>query len=229
MANYGDIARDGLWKNNPGFVQLLGLCPLLAVSNSFINALGLGLATIFVLVTSNVVISAIRNWVQPQVRIPVFVMVIAATVTAIELIMQAQLYELYKVLGIFIPLITTNCIIMGRAEAFAAKNNLPKAFADGVAQGVGFSVALLLLGAMREILGQGTLLRDAHLLFGDVARDWTIVFVQNYGGFLLAILPPGAFLGLGLLIALKNDIDRRLAQRTANQANNDSTEAVAGA
>ncbi len=215
MASYSDIARDGLWKNNPGFVQLLGLCPLLAVSNSLVNALGLGLATIFVLVTSNVIISAIRNWVQPQVRIPVFVMVIAATVTAIELIMQAELYELYKVLGIFIPLITTNCIIMGRAEAFAAKNDLPKALADGLAQGLGFSFALVLLGAMREVLGQGTLLRDAHLLFGEQARDWTITLVHNYDGFLLAVLPPGAFLGLGLLIALKNVIDRRLAQPKA--------------
>ncbi len=212
MASYSEIARDGLWKNNPGFVQLLGLCPLLAVSNSLVNALGLGLATVFVLVTSNAIISAIRNWVQPQVRIPVFVMVIAATVTAIELIMQSELYELYKVLGIFIPLITTNCIIMGRAEAFAAKNTLPKALADGLAQGLGFSLALVLLGAIREVLGQGTLLRDAHLLFGEQAREWTITLIHNYDGFLLAILPPGAFLGLGLLIALKNHIDRRLAQ-----------------
>ncbi len=218
MASYSDIARDGLWKNNPGFVQLLGLCPLLAVSNSLVNALGLGLATIFVLVTSNVIISLIRDWVQPQVRIPVFVMVIAATVTAIELIMQAKLYELYKVLGIFIPLITTNCIIMGRAEAFAAKNPLPKALADGLAQGLGFSAALVLLGIMREILGQGTLLHNAHLLFGEGARDWTITLISNYDGFLLAILPPGAFLGLGLLIALKNDIDRRMAQRAAQPA-----------
>lgn len=215
MASYSDIARDGLWKNNPGFVQLLGLCPLLAVSNSFINATGLGLATIFVLITSNVIISAIRDWVQPQVRIPVFVMVIAATVTAIELIMQAELFELYKVLGIFIPLITTNCIIMGRAEAFAAKNSIARAFADGLAQGLGFSFALVLLGAMREILGQGTLLRDAQLLFGEAASNWTITIIHNYDGFLLAILPPGAFLGLGLLIALKNSIDKRLAQPRA--------------
>lgn len=213
MATYLEIARDGLWKNNPGFVQLLGLCPLLAVSNSFVNALGLGLATVFVLVTSNLVIATIRNWVQPQVRIPVFVMVIAATVTAIELIMQARLYELYKVLGIFIPLITTNCIIMGRAEAFAAKNTIPKAVADGLAQGMGFALALLLLGTMREILGQGTLLSNAHLLFGEGARGMTITVFADYGGFLLAVLPPGAFLGLGLLIALKNDIDRRLKNR----------------
>lgn len=218
MATYTDIAHDGLWKNNPGFVQLLGLCPLLAVSNSFINALGLGLATIFVLVTSNLVIATIRNSVQPQVRIPVFVMVIAATVTAIELIMQAKLYELYKVLGIFIPLITTNCIIMGRAEAFAAKNTVVKSIADGLAQGVGFALALLLLGSMREILGQGTLLRDAHLLFGEAARDFTLTILPNYDGFLLAVLPPGAFLGLGLLIALKNDIDRRLQARSQSGA-----------
>ncbi len=217
MASYTEIARDGLWKNNPGFVQLLGLCPLLAVSNSFVNALGLGLATVFVLVTSNLVIATIRNWVQPQVRIPVFVMVIAATVTAIELIMQAQLYELYKVLGIFIPLITTNCIIMGRAEAFAAKNTVLKAIADGLAQGLGFALALLLLGTMREILGQGTFLSNAHLLFGESARAMTITVFADYGGFLLAVLPPGAFLGLGLLIALKNDIDRRLKARTTTQ------------
>ena len=218
MATYTEIARDGLWKNNPGFVQLLGLCPLLAVSNSFVNALGLGLATVFVLVTSNLIIATIRNWVQPQVRIPVFVMVIAATVTAIELIMQAELYELYKVLGIFIPLITTNCIIMGRAEAFAAKNTVPKAVADGLAQGLGFALALLLLGTMREILGQGTLLSNAHLLFGEAARGMTITVFSDYPGFLLAVLPPGAFLGLGLLIALKNDIDRRLKARSDAKA-----------
>ncbi|MGB1581453.1 MAG: electron transport complex subunit E, partial [Nevskiales bacterium] len=218
MATYTEIARDGLWKNNPGFVQLLGLCPLLAVSNSFINALGLGLATIFVLVTSNLIIATIRNSVQPQVRIPVFVMVIAATVTAIELIMQAHLYELYKVLGIFIPLITTNCIIMGRAEAFAAKNSVVKSLADGLAQGLGFALALLLLGSMREILGQGTLLRDAQLLFGEAASNLTITVLPNYEGFLLAVLPPGAFLGLGLLIALKNDIDRRLLARSQARA-----------
>lgn len=218
MTTYTEIARDGLWKNNPGFVQLLGLCPLLAVSNSFVNALGLGLATVFVLVVSNLIIALIRNWVQPQVRIPVFVMVIAATVTAIELIMQAELYELYKVLGIFIPLITTNCIIMGRAEAFAAKNTAPKAVADGLAQGLGFALALLLLGTMREILGQGTLLSNAHLLFGEAARGMTITVFADYQGFLLAVLPPGAFLGLGLLIALKNDIDRRLKIRSDAKA-----------
>ncbi len=207
-----DITLKGLWTNNPGLVQLLGLCPLLAVSTTVINGLGLGLATMATLVASNALVAAIRNWVRPEIRIPVFVMVIAAIVTAIELLMNAYLHELYRILGIFIPLIVTNCSIIGRAEAFASKNPVHLAALDGLAQGAGFAACLIVLGAMREALGMGTLLADAHLLFGPAAASWEIVLVEDFRGLLLAILPPGAFLGLGLLIAGKNWIDRRQAQ-----------------
>lgn len=210
MKSYGDIAIDGLWRSNPGFVQLLGLCPLLAVSNTVVNALGLGLATILVLTCSNLIVSAVRRFVREEIRIPVFVMVIAALVTAIELLMNAFLHQLYLVLGIFIPLITTNCIILGRAEAFAARNPVAAATFDGLMMGTGFALALVALGALRELLAQGTLLDGAELLFGPAAADWQLTVVPEYGGLLLAALPPGAFIGLGLLIAAKNAIDRRL-------------------
>ncbi len=207
------ITLDGLWRNNPGLVQLLGLCPLLAVTGTVINGLGLGLATTLTLITANVTVSFIRHWIRPEVRIPVFVLVIASTVTAIELTMNAYFHGLYRVLGIFIPLIVTNCTIIGRAEAFASKNTVPRAFFDGLSMGIGFTLVLVVLGGLRELLGQGTLLSQAELMFGQAARGLTVTVLQDYRGFLLAILPPGAFLGMGLLIALKNIIDRRFQQR----------------
>lgn len=215
MTAYKDIVRDGLWSNNVGLVQLLGLCPLLAVTGTFVNGLGLGLATLVTLVTSNVIVSLIRKLVRPEVRIPVFVLVIASVVTIIELSMSAYLYDLYKVLGIFIPLIVTNCSIIGRAEAFASKHDVGRAFTDGLSMGMGFLLVLTTLGGLREIIGKGTLFSQAHLMFGDAARTWTITFVDGYSGFLLAVLPPGAFMGLGLLIALKNVIDGRKEKRAA--------------
>jgi electron transport complex protein RnfE len=215
MIGYKDIVRDGLWSNNVGLVQLLGLCPLLAVTATFINGLGLGLATLVTLVASNVIVSLIRKLVRPEVRIPVFVLVIASVVTVIELTMSAYMYGLYKVLGIFIPLIVTNCSIIGRAEAFASKNSVGRAFTDGLSMGLGFLLVLVTLGGLREVLGKGTLFSGAHLMFGEAARTWTVTLVGDYSGFLLAILPPGAFIGLGLLIALKNVIDRRRQRRTA--------------
>ena len=211
--SYREIAVNGLWKNNPGLVQLLGLCPLLGTSNSMVNALGLGLATALVLACSNAAVSLIRNAVTPAVRLPVFVMIIAALTTCIELLMQAFTYELYQILGIFIPLITTNCIILGRAEAFAAKNDLLRASFDGFMMGTGFALVLLAIGTVRELLGTGALLANMQLLFGPLAADWQITFVHDYKGFLLAILPPGAFIVLGLLIALKNRIDQAVAER----------------
>ena len=211
--SYSRIVYDGFWGNNPGFVQLLGLCPLLAVSNTVINALGLGLATTLVLLASNTTVSLIRHLVRPEVRIPVFVMIIASFVTAIELAMNALWHELYNILGIFIPLIVTNCAIIGRAESFASKQSVPRAALDGLAMGLGFCFVLVLLGALREALGQGTLFAQAHLMFGEQARDWTLTLVGDYRGFLLAVLPPGAFIGLGLLIAMKNVIDARRQQR----------------
>ena len=205
--DYNEISKNGLWYNNVALVQLLGLCPLLAVTGTVINGLGLGLATLLTLVLSNTVVSLIRHWVRPEVRVPVFVLIIASVVTAIELSMNAWLYELYTVLGIFIPLIVTNCGILARAEAFASKNSLLPSMLDGFMMGLGFTFVLVALGAIREILGYGTLFSNAHLMFGDIARNWTWVFVEDYSGFLLAILPPGAFIGMGLIIALKNVID----------------------
>lgn len=209
---YGEIARDGLWTSNPGFVQLLGLCPMLAVSNSLVNAFGMGLATIAVLVGSNTVISLIRNWVRPEVRIAVFVMVIAVFVTVAELVMNAFAHELYTKLGLFIALIVTNCIIIGRAEAFAAKTTPLRAAADGLWMGLGFTFVLLLLGGLRELVGTGRLFAGADLLFGPAARDWAIaVLPADYPGFLVAILPPGAFIALGLFVAGKQWLDARQA------------------
>lgn len=211
--SYGRILKDGMWTRNTGFVALLGLCPLLAVSSSVVNGLGLGLATTLVLLTSNVAVSLIRNLVRPEVRIPVFVMVIACVVTAVELAMHAFLPGLYTVLGIFIPLIVTNCCVIGRAEAFAFKNGVAKAAVDGIATGLGFLLALVLLGALREAVGQGTLFAQADLLFGEFGKGLTLHLIDNYRGFLLAILPPGAFIGLGCLIAVKNVLDARAKRR----------------
>lgn len=208
-----DISLDGLWKNNPALVQLLGLCPLLAVTGSVVNALGLGLATMLVLVGSNFSVSLIRNHVPDAVRLPAFVMIIASFVTVAELVMQAFTYELYEVLGIFIPLIVTNCAILGRADAFACKNPILPSVVDGFMMALGFGVVLVLLGAMREILGQGVIFSDMQLLFGPAAADWKIELVKDYPDFLFAILPPGAFMAMGLIIALKNIIDDQLKQR----------------
>ncbi len=211
--SYRDLTLNGLWKNNPALVQLLGLCPLLGVSNSAVNALGLGLATIVVLSCSNIAVSLVREVVNTAVRLPAFVMIIAALTTCIELLMQAFTYELYQILGIFIPLITTNCVILGRAEGFAAKQPPLLAGFDGLLMGLGFAAVLLVLGGIRELLGTGALFANMHLLFGSIAQDWHTVLVNDYEGFLLAILPPGAFIVLGLLIALKNRIDDQVAER----------------
>lgn len=208
-----DITLDGLWHNNPGLVQLLGLCPLLAVSTTAVNGLGLGIATLLTLVLSNLVVSLVRKWMRNEIRIPVFVLVIASIVTTIELVMSAWFYDLYLVLGIFIPLIVTNCAIIARAEAFASRNPVLPAVVDGFTNGLGFAGALFTLGALREILGSGTLFRDAHLMFGETAAGIEWVLVEDYPGFLLAILPPGAFIGLGLLIAAKQRLDSRKARR----------------
>ncbi len=207
------ISLDGLWHNNPALVQLLGLCPLLAVTGSVVNAIGLGIATTVVLIGSNLTVSLFRHQVPEAVRLPIFVMIIAAFVTAIELLMQAYTYELFLILGIFIPLIVTNCAIMGRADAFASRNPVPASVLDGLMMGVGFTLVLILLGAMREALGAGTLFSNMHLLFGEGARAWQITLVDDYRGFLFAALPPGAFVGMGLLIAAKNLIDAKLKSR----------------
>ncbi len=212
----GEVVKAGLWSNNPGLVQLLGLCPLLAVTTSVVNGLGLGLATTLVLVGSNLTVSLIRNVVRKEIRIPVFVLVIASLVTAVELAMNAWFHELYRVLGIFIPLIVTNCAIIGRAEAFASRETPGMAVLDGLAMGGGFTAVLVVLGGARELIGQGTLLSGAHMMFGEAATAVEMTLAD--GGFLLALLPPGAFIGLGLLVALKNVIDARLARPKAAPA-----------
>ncbi|MCU7915669.1 MAG: electron transport complex subunit E [Candidatus Thiodiazotropha sp. (ex Gloverina cf. vestifex)] len=222
---FRSIITDGLWNNNQALVALLGLCPLLAVTNTAINGLGLGLATTAVLVSSNATVSLIRNFVRPEVRLPVFVMVIASFVTAIELGMNAYFHELHKILGIFIPLIVTNCAIIGRAEAFASKNNLQRSLVDGISIGIGFTLVLVTLGGMRELIGQGTLFDQAHLMFGEVARGMTLK-IEDFPGMLIAILPPGAFIGLGLLIMVKNLIDKRVVTKATTQT--ETSEGAAG-
>ncbi len=212
-----DLTFKGLWSNNPALVQLLGLCPLLAVSTTIANALGLGLATLLVLVVSNVSVSLVRNIVSNAIRLPVFVLIIASAVTCTELLMQAYSFELYEVLGIFLPLITTNCAILGRAEAFASKNALLPAAYDGLMMGFGFALVLVVLGAIRELLGTGILFADMQLLFGAQAATWRWVVFEDYEPFLLAVLPPGAFIFTGLLIALKNRLDQHFADKQTTQ------------
>ncbi len=217
-SEFSTIIKNGLWTNNPALVQLLGLCPLLAVTGTVVNALGLGLATTLVLLGSNIAVSLIRNYVAESIRLPAFVMIIASLVTCAELLMQAFTYELYEILGIFIPLIVTNCAILGRADAFASKNPLLPAATDGLMMGLGFSLVLILLGGMRELIGQGTLFAGMELLFGEQASSWKIVVIDDYSNFLFAILPPGAFVGMGLIIALKNIIDDRIKRAQVAKA-----------
>ena len=209
IANQTAIVKNGLWGNNVALVQLLGLCPLLAVTGTFINGLGLGIATLLTLMLSNMFVSIIRHWIRPEVRIPIFVLIIASIVTTIELAMNAWMHDLYLVLGIFIPLIVTNCSIIARAESFASRNGVFDSLLDGFMMGLGFLLVLITLGGMRELLGQGTLFAHADLMFGEGAKNIMLSFGDDYSGFLLAILPPGAFMGLGILIALKNLIDKR--------------------
>lgn len=212
---YRKITLEGLWKNNPALVQVLGMCPLLAVSGSVVNALALGLATIGVLMCSNIAVSLVRNATTSAVRLPAFVMIIASFTTCVEFLMNAFTYELYLILGIFIPLITTNCIVLGRAEAFASKHSVLASALDGFMMGAGFTAVLTLLGFIRELVGTGGVFANMHLLFGDMAQHWHLQLISDYRGFLVAILPPGAFLVLGLLMAGKNLIDNHLAARAA--------------
>ena len=209
MQDYLKIIKNGLWTNNQALVALLGLCPLLAVTNNITNAISLGLATTFVLVASNLTVSLFRNHIRKEVRIPIFVLLIASFVTLVDLIMQSFFYDMYLILGIFVPLIVTNCAILARAEAFASKNTWDKSIIDGLMMGFGFSMVLVFLGAMREIIGSGTLFDQADLIFGDFGYSLKVTFFDNYQGTLLALLPPGAFIGLGLIVALKNLVDQR--------------------
>jgi len=225
--NYGVIFRDAFWHRNTGLVVLLGLCPLLAVSGTVVNAVGLGLATTLTLLCSNLAVSSLRGLLRPEIRIPAFVLIIASAVTVIQLLMQAWFHDLYRVLGIFIPLIVTNCAIIGRAEAFASRNPPLAAAVDGLGTGLGFCLALVLLGALREITGYGTLFRQAALMLGEAGQSLQLTLIPEHPGFLLAILPPGAFIGLGLLIAGRNWLDARSGEKKARQAIGDAREAKA--
>lgn len=202
-----DIIVNGLWKQNPGLVQLLGLCPLLAISNSVVNSLSLGLATTLVMAVASGAVSLVRNFIPHEIRIPTFVLIIAAAVTVVDLLMNAYVHPLYLVLGVFIPLITTNCIVLARVETFASKRSTLNSVLDAVMMGLGLTLVLVVLGALREVGGKGTLFSGLDLALGPAARDWVVTVLPDYQGFLLAILPPGAFIGLGLLIALKNGIE----------------------
>ncbi len=211
MATYGEIVENGLWKQNPGVVQLLGLCPTLAMTTSMVNGFSLGLATAFVMCLSNASVSPVRRFIPKELRNPVFILIIAALVTIIDLSMNAYVHPLHVVLGIFIPLIVTNCIVLARVESFAAKNpTLPSAL-DGFMMGFGLACVLAILGGIREIIGKGTLFSGIELIFPQ-AKALVLHVIPNYHGFLLAVLPPGAFIGLGCLIAARNWAGSRAAK-----------------
>ncbi len=213
---WGRIARDGLWDNNVVLAQMLALCPLLAVTGTATNGLGLGLASLVVMLASGLLVSSLRGLITPQVRIPVFVLIIATLVTLVDLAMNAWLHDLHKVLGLFIPLIVTNCAILGRAESFASRNRVAPAVFDGLMMGVGFTLVLVTLGAVREVIGSGTLFANASLLLGEAMGFLETTLIPDYRGFLLMILPPGGFLALGFLLAGQRLLKRlRLPTRRA--------------
>jgi electron transport complex protein RnfE len=211
---YG-VLRDGLWDNNVVLVQLLAMCPTMALTSTATNGLGMGLATTAVLATSNVLVSSVRNWVSPDVRIPVFVVIIAGVVTLVDLGLNAWQHDLYKVLGLFIALIVANCAILGRAEAFASKSPVGASFVDGVAMGLGFTLALTAIGAIREVLGSGALFSGASLLLGQAFAGLETTVIPDYKGFLLLVLPPGGFLVLGFLLAGKRTLEGWRQRRRA--------------
>ena len=211
---FKEIVYNGLWKQNPGLVQLLGLCPLLAISNTVVNALSLGLATTLVMTLSGSAVAAIRDVIPNEARIPVYVLLIAVLVTIVQLLINAYAYPLYVVLGVFLPLITTNCIVLARAEAFASSNGIRSSALDGITMGLGLTAVLTLLGAVREVFGHGTLFSGFDLVFGDSAKSLMITVIPDYHGFLIAVLPPGAFITLGLLIALKNWLNLRAEEKS---------------
>lgn len=215
---FKDILYNGVWKQNTGVVQLLGMCPILAVSSSVVNGVSLGLATSVVMALSGAAIAPIRTVVPNEARIPVFILIIAVLVTVIQYLMNAYMYSLYVVLGIFIPLIVTNCIVLARIEAFAAKNPPMQSAVDGLAMGLGLTAVLAVLGGIREIVGHGTLLSGIDMALGESAKSLVITVVPNYHGFLLAILPPGAFIALGLLIAGKNWLNLRAEAKARSAA-----------
>lgn len=217
MSIYKEITINGLWKQNSGLVQLLGLCPTLAVTTTAVNGLSLGLATALVMAASNGSVSPVRRFIPSEIRVPVFILVIAALVTVIDMSINAFAQPLHKVLGIFIPLIVVNCIVLARVESFAAKNAPVPSMLDGFMMGAGLALVLGFLGAMRELVGKGTLFSGLDLVFGPAAKQFMFTVIPDYHGFLLAILPPGAFLGLGTLIAVRNWIEIRKSAQASSQ------------
>lgn len=213
--DYKENAREGIWTNNIVFAQMLALCPLLAVTGTATNGLGMGMATIVVLVLSGAMVSLLRNIITPEIRIPEFVLIIASVVTLVDMTMNAWMHELYKVLGLFIPLIVTNCAILGRAESFASKNTVGASVFDGLMMGLGFTLVLVILGAVREVLSSGTLFANASLLLGNRFSFLEITLIEDYRGFLLFALPSGGFIALGFILAGKRILDRRLEARSA--------------
>jgi electron transport complex protein RnfE len=226
LQEYKDILHNGVWKQNTGVVQLLGMCPILAVSSSVVNGVSLGLATAVVMALSGAAIAPIRTFVPNEIRIPVFILIIAVLVTMVQYLMNAYMYGLYVVLGIFIPLIVTNCIVLARIEAFASKNPAAQSAWDGFSMGLGLTAVLAVLGGMREIFGHGTLFSGIDLALGEGAKNWVLHVVPNYNGFLLAILPPGAFIGLGLLIAGKNYLSLRAELKRKSSTNVAPSQAI---
>jgi len=218
MSEAKTLLIGGLWKNNSALVQLLGLCPLLAVTSTATNALGLGLATTLVLTLTNSGISLSRRWVPSEIRIPIYVMIIAAVVSCVQMLINAFAYGLYQSLGIFIPLIVTNCIVVGRAEAVASKSSVPLSALDGAAIGLGATSVMVVLGSIREIIGNGTIFNGADQLLGPWAKAMRIEVIHFDSPMLLAMLPPGAFIGLGMLLAAKYLIDNKMKQRAALKA-----------
>ncbi len=210
-SEFVDIAHKGIWKQNTSLVQILGLCPLLAITTNLVNGVMLSLATLLVMSLSNLAVSSLRHFIPYEIRIPVFILIAAALVTVVDLAMNAYLHGLYVVLGIFIPLIITNCIVLARIEAFAAKNRPAPAMMDGAMMGVGMLWTLALIGALRELIGGGTLFSGIDLVIpGAQALE---LLPADYPGLLMAVLPPGAFIILGCIIASKNWIDARSAAR----------------
>ena len=224
MSTYKDVAWNGIWKQNTALIQLLGMCPLLAMSNSVVNGVGLGLATVFVMTMSNLIVSALRSLIPYEIRIPVFILIIAALVTITDLALNAFLHDLYLVLGIFIPLIVTNCIVLARVEAFAAKNPVIASAIDGAAMALGLTWALALLGAIRELIGTGALFSGIEMILPSAHAIQ--ILSPDYPGFLVAILPPGAFFVLGLLIAGRNWLDARANQRLRERRLHEQPSAV---
>ena len=218
MSEAKKIIVQGLWTNNSSLVQLLGLCPLLAVTSTATNALGLGLATTLVLTCTNAMISAFRKWIPDEIRIPIYVLIIASVVSTVQMLINAYAFGLYQALGIFIPLIVTNCIVVGRAEAVASKSSVPLSALDGAAIGLGATSVMVVLGSIREIIGNGTIFNGADQLLGPWAKAMRIEVIHFDSPMLLAMLPPGAFIGLGMLLAAKYLIDNKMKQRAALKA-----------